>query len=1439
MRVLFLTLSFFIAAVFCPLHSQMTSTSGAPYTPQNLIETVFLGDGVEVLSIQYEGDESAVGFFDGAQNILGMASGVVMTTGSAANTDRNGSQFSDVNLMDEAPSNGDLEALLVNPILNIQDQVRYTIRFIPFSDTLRFNFAFGSEEYPEFVCQEFNDVFGFFISGPGINGPYSDNAENIALIPGTTFPVAINSINGGQSSPGGMISNCSPPNGSLAFSNLYNDNNGQNTAPVYDGYTNVFTAEAIVQPCQEYTIKLAIADAGDAAYDSGVFLEAKSFGSRDFDLSFTDLALDGTLGEDCRTANLVFRIANVSNFDRILPLEYLGTATPGVDYTQLPDSIFIPAGEDSVSFVVQAFEDGLAEGVETIDIVFQRNLCQTDTLQIRITDYFLEPPSLPDSLIVCPGDTIALDATLPVQFPEPQRFESSGTVTIGVQPGEYSSFINIQGARPSRLQEGIIKSVCIDSLTHQMISDLNIYLIGPDGQVLELTTGNGGDGGNSFGEDAYINTCFTPVATDPITGPGNAAPPSMVPFTGEWMPEGNWPDIYNGNYRTNGNWELRIVDDQNFGAGRLWKWSICLYPLYEIDYAWSPDTSLSCTDCPITSYLGEGETLYQVTATDSYGCQIEDSVRTVYRETPPMSVPTCGMVTDSSIQVNWEAVTGAFSYEIRLDSRDFINVGQDLTYTFNRLLPSTDYTFEVRAVFDPCPGPIRTLDCTTAPCIQPQLMATSTDLSCFEANDGSISTISATGGRSPYDYFVNGTQASSGDSSMLIAGVYELVIADTVGCADTVLLTVNQPEAISLEITNVQMVSCNGAADAILVADVAGGVGSYTYNWNGVVSDDTLRNTGPGTYVLGIADANGCTASTQITITEPDLLTGSVVNVTTQNCIGPPNGTITTNMLGGTPPYTYSWNDTGIGNEASPTGLAAGDYAATVTDANGCTFQLSATVGLEPDIQSSGVTTDILCNSAATGAINVQVAVGQSPFDFAWTGPNNPTGDGNLTGLVAGDYQLVITDARTCVDTLNFTLTQPDTILGNARITEINCTDPNSGAIDWFGFGGVQPFSFGWSNGATTEDLLNVPSGTYGVTVTDANGCEIEQNYAVQMRPPIMLETIIDSVSCFGETDGGVYGRVENALPPYSTNWVLQGSTDSVAGLSLSNVRAGNYVLVGIDGAGCPINASITIPEPAPLELSIEKENIRCAGEVNGLIELNASGGTAAYQYRLDNGDYQANSVFIGLGAGLHTASVRDNNGCLNEVANIEIIEPEPLELELGDDLVIIWGDSMQLIPDIHGGSGLIVSYQWIAFDSTLISCEDCATVYVKPSEQTTIRLRITDDYGCTQEDFLTLFINKDFPVEVPTGFTPNNDGTNDRLIVHGLPGIVVKNFQVFNRWGGLVYEAKEFPVNNASFGWDGIYKGELSSGTFIWQVTARLPDGTEENYHGRTTLIR
>jgi PKD repeat protein len=353
--VILITLSF-----YGQLSAQSITVNQATTNPeiQAYVENVLLGSCVTASNITYTGTPTAAGTFDGNGTALGLNSGLLFTSGQA-NLAVGPDNANTVGFGNGGGGDPDL-TVLAGGFLTY-DVAILEFDFVPQSDTLRFNYIFGSEEYPEYVHSGYNDVFGFFLSGPGISGPFLGGAENIALIPGTAMPVAIDNINNGYS-------NTEPSTGPCDNCAYYVDNSS-GPAVQYDGHTTVLTAEAVVVPCQTYHIKIAIADAGDGALDSGVFLEEGSFSASGEEAVEME-AVSGLSGvqEGCSVGSFVFRRLNPGNNGSPLTVSYSvsGTATPGTDYTALPGSITIPAGQDSVILNIDAILDFTAEGVETV-----------------------------------------------------------------------------------------------------------------------------------------------------------------------------------------------------------------------------------------------------------------------------------------------------------------------------------------------------------------------------------------------------------------------------------------------------------------------------------------------------------------------------------------------------------------------------------------------------------------------------------------------------------------------------------------------------------------------------------------------------------------------------------------------------------------------------------------------------------------------------------------------------------------------------------------------------------------------------------------------------------------------------------------------------------------------------------------------------------------
>jgi len=351
------------------LKAQLTvSTTG---TVASMVQNVLVGSGVTISNVTYTGASGSIGTFTTGAAVtgnLGISSGIVISTGNVSQLPGSAS----VNCSSDMNTGSDpLLASLITQTIN--DAAVLEFDFVPIADTVSFRYVFGSEEYPEYVTS-YNDVFGFFISGISPLGGFYTN-QNIALIPGTTSPVSIYNINNGSSNNGPCV-NCG-----------YYVNNSTGSFVKFDGFTTVLTAWARVFPCMTYHIKIAIGDAGDHIYDSGVFLEANSFSSSMLEVTQSPSnSLDTIAVEGCNGTDLKFKLSYLRSSATTISYSIGGTATNGVDYALIGNSVTIPAGIDSVMLYIDPIIDTLVEPLEYIQLIVNTSPCTQDTIIIFIKD---------------------------------------------------------------------------------------------------------------------------------------------------------------------------------------------------------------------------------------------------------------------------------------------------------------------------------------------------------------------------------------------------------------------------------------------------------------------------------------------------------------------------------------------------------------------------------------------------------------------------------------------------------------------------------------------------------------------------------------------------------------------------------------------------------------------------------------------------------------------------------------------------------------------------------------------------------------------------------------------------------------------------------------------------------------------------------------------
>jgi gliding motility-associated-like protein len=388
--------------------SQLVTASGQ--APQGLVQNVLIGPGVTVSNILYNGSPTAIGSFTATGTNLGISQGIVMTTGTIMNNGA-GPQGPNNAASSGTDNNMPGSGILSGIIQGTQTYNAATLEFdfIPYADTVRFKYVFGSEEYPEFAPPNnstYNDVFGFFISGPGITG-----LQNIAQLPNGGGVVSINNVN------------------AITNSLFYNANGDGTMAPYntspnyiqYDGFTDVLEAVSAVQCGQTYHLILAIADVGDGSWDSGIFLEANSLSSKtpvDVSASISQQVFPNPdwMAEGCVSATVTVTRQNNINSPLSIPLTVSGSATQGVDYSGIPNAVSFIPGQAIYTFQINVNADNFAEGLETIVLNFNVADPCGNVTPIPLTLYIQDVPpltlSLNDTTLLCPNQPISLTAVI-------------------------------------------------------------------------------------------------------------------------------------------------------------------------------------------------------------------------------------------------------------------------------------------------------------------------------------------------------------------------------------------------------------------------------------------------------------------------------------------------------------------------------------------------------------------------------------------------------------------------------------------------------------------------------------------------------------------------------------------------------------------------------------------------------------------------------------------------------------------------------------------------------------------------------------------------------------------------------------------------------------------------------------------------------------------
>lgn len=877
---------------------------------QQLVKNILVGNGVQVSNVQFTGDPIQIGAFDGTAANIPYDSGIVMSTGDC--NDAVGPNNSGAMSTSLGNTTGDPDLLSIaqqtNSTSDINDVAIIEFDFTPQGDSVSFDYIFGSDEYLEWVGSAYNDVFGFFISGPGINGPYTNNAVNMAKIPGTNDPVCIGYVND-------------------ATNSAYYVNNGDGSTSPYDsdsayiqadGHTVSLTADCTVTCGKTYHMALKIGDGEDQAYDSWVFLKGGSLSSSGLQVnSQVDFGQknDSTLWEGCGSATFyAIRQGDLSNSDTVW-VETSGSATEGSDYSALPDSLFFSSGQDSTSLTFNTLADNLSEGTEkaVLDLIYKDpsscNSYDTATVEVYISD----PPPLSlstsnDTLIGECVDSVELWASATGGLGE-----YSWTWSQGIPNGDSAGWVSPTDTTTYTVT---VADTCNASATDSItvnVGEMYAEILPPDtlgcsstditldgspsssfsGNISYSWSTSGGNftsGTNSVTADVDQAGDYTLTVTDPNSGCSDDTTVTVVQKTA-----------------------LDIVVDSVLDATCKGQCDGAAYISVNtgtppFDYQWDDANNQTTQDA-----TGLCAGVHQVVVTDSNGCS--DSVQVLIDEPPALQIstlPDTMICIGGTATLSASASGGTPSYTYHWDNG--LGTGQTQTVS-----PGSDTVYSVYATdANACTSVTQTMRVDYHPPLQ---VSTSPDDSICPGATTTLSASANGGIGSGYTYdWSNGMSGSSITVATASEQDYVVTLEDaceTPAAKDTVTVSMNPLPDVQISGQNLEGCSplqatlVNATPDSLVGTDCVWDLG----DGEEAISCDSVTHTydEPGCYDVGltVTSPEGCVDSSSYTnfVCVHPLPTASFTYEPKQTTVQDPGIEFTNQSTGAS---SYWWNIGGL-----------------------------------------------------------------------------------------------------------------------------------------------------------------------------------------------------------------------------------------------------------------------------------------------------------------------------------------------------------------------------------------------------------------------------------------------------------------------------------------------------------------------------------------------
>ncbi|MES2592524.1 MAG: PKD domain-containing protein [Bacteroidota bacterium] len=599
--------------------------------------------------------------------------------------------------------------------------------------------------------------------------------------------------------------------------------------------------------------------------------------------------------------------------------------------------------------------------------------------------------------------------------------------------------------------------------------------------------------------------------------------------------------------------------------------------------------------------------------------------------------------------------------------------------------------------------------------------AVGTNPSCFGFSDGSV-LVSVLGGTSPYQYAwaITGSPTTSVVNGLGV-GSYNVSVTDAKGCIEQAAVTLTNPNPVTTFISTTN-VSCVGSCNGTATATPANGFAPYFYVWSDPAAQATAGavNLCTGTYSVAVTDAHGCSSNAAATIGVSAALNFSFASIGNVSCFGVCDGFAQITPSGGTPPYSYNWMPGGL-TASTVTGLCAGAFTCTITDARGCTITATDSITQPDQLVGSVNVTRLPCNGVCNGEIITTYSGGKPPYNYLWLPGLQITN--NPSTLCAGSNTVTVTDANGCSASGAIELTSPPPLTISTSTTSSNCGQPNGGACVT-ATGGTLDYRYLWSSSAadTLDCLSGVVASTYTITVTDGMGCSaIGTAHVNDITGPIVAIVSSTDVTCFGLNDGTAVSSIAGGITPYSLLWSPGAQTVQNPG----NLSAGINTLTITDNAGCVGSASVTIGTPSEIVSAITGvQKISCYGVCDAAATVLYGGGTGSLSIVWDSPGFPTTSTVTGLCAGTYHITITDALGCVKIDSSAVINQPPALVIPASTvSNITCYGEDNGIISAAVAGGTPYYTFNW----TPNVSNSATAANLVAGSYS----LNITDMKGC------------------------------------------------------------------------------------------------------------